>query len=274
MKLWYQSMARHDQFGAYAEVLHEIVEKVADPGTEIHVQGITRSGGVADQYRFFEFLDMRDVMSNFMRAEAEGYDGFLIGNIGDPGLYEAREMTDLPVLGLGETCLHLACMMGGTFGLVTLSEKFTPRILENVRRYGLQSRLAAVHFMHVDRLLNLDEAFADEQKRQRLVEQFVDTAEKVVKQGAEVIIPAGGVVMAFLAHVGLYRVGEAPILNGITTLIKMGETAVRLAQIMGGFTSKSGMFAPPPEALLVEIKQAYGANFSELPFTSTTNAQE
>ncbi len=99
MKLWYQSMARHDQFGAYATVLHEIVEKVADPGTEIHVQGITRSGGVADQYRFFEFPDMRDVMSNFMRAEAEGYDGFLIGNIGDPGLYEAREMTDLPVLG-------------------------------------------------------------------------------------------------------------------------------------------------------------------------------
>ena len=267
MKLWYQSLARHDRFQSYAKVLREIIEKVAEPETEIDVHAVTRSGGIADQYYFFGFLDMRDVVSNFIRAEAEGYDAFLIGNIGDPGLYEGREMTRFPVLGLCETSLHLACMMGHKFGLVTVNEKFTPRILENVERYGLAKRLGGVHFMKVDRLLSLDEAYNDKKKRDRLFDQFFDAAEKTAKQGAEVIIPAGGVVMALLAHAGLYRVGDVPILNGITALIKMGEMAVRLNKIMGGFTSKRSTFAPPPPHVLEEIKQAYGSNFSELPFT-------
>ena len=267
MKLWYQSLARHDRFRSYAPVLREIIEKVAEPGTKVDVHGVTRSGGVADQYWFFGFLDMRDVLSNFIRAEAEGYDAFLIGNIEDPGLYEGREMTRFPVLGLFETSLHLACMMGHKFGLVTMSEKFTPRILEKVRRYGLDQRLGAVHFMKVERLLSLDEAYTDKEERDRLLEQFVDAAEKTAKEGAEVIIPAGGVVMALLAYAGLYRVRDVPILNGITTLIKMGEMAVRLDKIMGGFTSKRNMFAPPPPHVLEEIKQIYGEDFSELPFT-------
>ena len=31
---------------------------------------------------------------------SEGFDAFLIGNIADPGLYEAREVATMPVLGL------------------------------------------------------------------------------------------------------------------------------------------------------------------------------
>ena len=69
---------------------------------------------------------------------SEGFDAFLIGNIADPGLQEAREIADIPVLGLCELALHVACMMGASFSLVTINAKFTPRIVENVRRYGLQ----------------------------------------------------------------------------------------------------------------------------------------
>ena len=38
-----------------------------------------------------------------------------------------------------------------------------------------------------------------------------------------------------------------PILNGITNLVKLGETAVKLNRMMGGrFTSKKCVYAPPP----------------------------
>ena len=61
------------------------------------------------------------------------------------------------------------------------------------------------------------------------------------------MIAAGGVVMALLAHAGVYTTPSgAPILNGITTLVKMGEMAVKLDRIMGGtFTSKRLQYAPP-----------------------------
>ena len=159
MKLWYQSMSRQTEWGGYPAVLRGILDKVKDPGTEIHAHGITKIGGTGDQYRYLEYLETGEVLENVHKAQREGYDAFLIGNIADPGLREAREIADIPVLGLCESALHMACMMGSNFSLVTINEKFTPRIVENVYRYGLRDRFAAVNRMQVDRLTDLGSAF-------------------------------------------------------------------------------------------------------------------
>ena len=95
------------------------------------------------------------MLKNVHRAVREGFDAFLIGNIADPGLQEAREIADIPVLGLCESALHVACMMGASFSLVTINEKFTPRIVENVRALRPADRLAAVNRMQVERLTDL-----------------------------------------------------------------------------------------------------------------------
>jgi hypothetical protein len=50
---------------------------------------------------------------------------------------------------LGETSRQGACMMGANFSLVTINDKFTPRIVENVVHYGLKNRLAAVPYQEV-----------------------------------------------------------------------------------------------------------------------------
>ena len=139
MKLWYQSMSRQTEWGGYPRVLRGILDKVRDPDTEIHVAGITEIGGMGDQFRYLEYLETGEVLKNVHRAVREGFDAFLIGNIADPGLREAREIADIPVLGLCKSALHVACMMGASFSLVTINGKFTPRIVENVLRYGLRS---------------------------------------------------------------------------------------------------------------------------------------
>jgi hypothetical protein len=103
MRLWYQSMSRQTEWGGYPAVLRSILDKVKDPGTEIHVAGITEIGGVGDQFRYLEYLETGEVLKNVQRAVLEGYDAFLIGNIADPGLREAREIANIPVLGLCES---------------------------------------------------------------------------------------------------------------------------------------------------------------------------
>ena len=125
--------------------------KVSDPDTEIHVAGITEIGGVGDQFRYLEYLETGEVLKNVHRAVREGYDAFLIGNIADPGLREAREIADIPVLGLCELAMHMACMMGANFSFVTINEKFTPRIVENVDRYGLRERFVGAARMRIER---------------------------------------------------------------------------------------------------------------------------
>jgi allantoin racemase len=246
---------------AYPEALAKILDSIKDPETEIELHGITKIGGYADQYRYLEFLETGEVMENLHTAIARGFDAFLIGNIADPGLRECREIANIPVLGLCETCLHVACMMGANFSLVTINEKFTPRIVENVVRTGLRDRLAAVHRMKVDRILNLDQGFTDTAVCADLVGQFQAAAKTNTDAGAEVVIPAGGVVMALLAHAGVYVTPSgAPILNGITNLVKMGEFAAKMDKIMGGtFTSKRLQYAPPSPDQIEEIREYYGA---------------
>src|SRR3569623_666222 len=125
-------------------MLKRVIDSACDPGTTVHMQGVQESAGIGVHYRFLECQDAREVINNAMRAEREGFDAFLIGNISDAGIREAREVVNIPVLGLCETSLHIASMMGANFSLITISEKWTPRLIENVTRHGLMSRLCAI----------------------------------------------------------------------------------------------------------------------------------
>jgi allantoin racemase len=151
-------------------------------------------------------------------------------------------------------------MMGTSFSLVTINSKFTPRIVENVDKYGLRSRLAAVNRMKVERLLDLSAAFEDKAACERLAAEFDRAARANAEAGAEVVIAAGGVVMALLAHADIHEAGGGlPILNGITALVKAGEMAVNLSRVMGGrFASRVGAYAPPPPDQIDELRKFYG----------------
>lgn len=171
MKLWYQSLARQAEAGTYLAVLEKIIGAVADSGTTVRVRAITQSAGIGQHYRFLEYQDTREIIYNAIEAERGGYDAFLIGNISDAGLREVREMVNVPVLGMCETCLHLACMMGASFGLVAISERWFPRLMENVARYGLDRRLAGIEAMRTSPV-DLKKGFVDTGHRHDLMAQF------------------------------------------------------------------------------------------------------
>ncbi len=260
MKIWYQSMTRITEWGGYPKILRGILDRVKDPDTEIHVAGITEIGGVGDQFRYLEYLETGEVLKNVQRAVREGYDAFMVGNIADPGLREAREIANIPVLGLCETAMHVACMMGANFSFVTINEKFTPRVVENVHRAGLTSRFVGANRMAIDRLTDLGPAFDPGPTQDAVVAQFNAAARKSADAGAEVVIAAGGVVMALLAHAGIHETPDGvPILNGITNLVKMTEAAVKMDRIMGGrFVSKKCAYAPPPPDQIETFRKHYG----------------
>ncbi len=258
MRLWYQSFARATERGPYGEVLRTAVAAAADPGTQVEVHAIERGGGVADQYLYLEYLDTREVIENAIAAERQGFDAFLIGNILDPGIAPCRELVQIPVLGLCETSLHIACMMGWRYGIVTVNSKFTPRIASNVERSGLGQRMAAMELMHMPRLSSLAAGFHEGEAQQEILRQFTDAAKACLSKGAEVIIPAGGTVMAILAQTHMREIDGAPILNGIPTLVKMGEAATKLRALLGTFTSKALSYAPPTGAVLDDIRHFYG----------------
>lgn len=256
MRIWYQSIVSPQRMPNYFQALQRHAQSVADPGTEVVVSG-TRTGGQAMQYRFYEFWDTRDILENVVTARQQDYDAFAIGNIVDPGMYEAREMLDVPVLGLCETSLLVSCTLGRNFAFIALNDKFIPRLEEKVRQYGLTSRLAGIECMQLV-IPQVDSAFLEPARRDAAIEQFLAGARKTVASGAEVLIPAAGGLMALLSQAGVFAVDGAPILDGVAALVKMTEMAVKLRKLTGVTVSRRLLFSQPPADLAELARKAYG----------------
>ena len=260
MRLFYQSfgVSRGSRDGRYGQVLKTILDRAAAPVTEISIHGLSPHRAIAEQYRYLEFLDKAEVVDNGLRAEKEGYNAFVLGNIFDPGLHELRELLNIPVLGLCESSVRVACLMGATFSLINVNPKFTHRIVESIKLQGLAARLVSVDQMRVERPGVFDLAFGDDQAKAEIVRQFAECARRSLEQGAEVLIPAGGSLMAVLADAGVHQIGSAPVLNGLIAVIKIAELAVAMRQLTGQFTSKHLIYAPPSGKLLADVWEAYG----------------
>jgi len=260
MRLFYQSfgVSRGSRGGTYGQVLKSILESAAAPGTEITIHGLSPQRAIAEQYRYLEFLDTAEVMENGLRAEREGYDAVVLGNIFDPGLHELRELLNIPVLGLRESSVHVACLMGATFSLINVNPKFTHRIVESIKLQGLAERLVCVEQMKVERPGGFDLALRDAEAKAQVLEQFTECTRRGIAKGAEVVIPAGGSLMAVLADSGVHQVDAVPVLNGLIAVIKVAELAVAMRRLTGHFTSKRLIYAPPSGKLLADIREAYG----------------
>ena len=76
--------------------------------------------------------------------------------------------------------------------------------------------------------------------------------------GADVIVPAGGLPMMMFGGDQSHRklkieTRGAPIINGITVLCKMAETAVRMRELDGIGVSRRSNYAKPPAQALKEF---------------------
>ncbi|MFC2021457.1 aspartate/glutamate racemase family protein [Chloroflexota bacterium] len=256
MKIWYQSGLALDHFQSYRKHLTEHLQAAADPDTEFEIHG-TRRGGAGIEYRFGELLFTRDILTNGLRAMEQGFDAFTIGSTNDAGLFQAREVLNIPVIGITEASLLVAGMMGRNFSLITPNQKMIPRFEEIVSRYKCKDRLAGIEYMDF-KIPELDKVFNEPSLQQKQIKEFTDGARKTIEAGSEVIIPIGGMASLFLAKSGLGQIDGVPVLDTISIAVKVTEMMVKLNRITGTFVSRRLSFASPPEEMLRQVITDYG----------------
>ena len=94
------------------------------------------------------------------------------------------------------------------------------------------------------------QAFQEEKVYQQVKEEFCREVLPLVDEGAEVIIPAGGLPMLLFAREKNFTVQGAVVLNGIAVVAAMTEVALKLFRQTGIALSRKGMFTKaPPEAI-------------------------
>ena len=60
----------------------------------------------------------------------------------DTALIAARQLLEIPVVGMTEASLHAACLIGRRFGLITFGTRSRSLYVDLVRERGLQDRMA------------------------------------------------------------------------------------------------------------------------------------
>src|SRR5262249_54332839 len=74
----------------------------------------------------------------------EPHDAYVIACFGDPGLDAARELSDRPVVGIGEAAYQAASPVARRFAVITTLARGVPALEDALERRGLRTRCAAV----------------------------------------------------------------------------------------------------------------------------------
>src|SRR5262250_1976249 len=123
-------------------------------------------------------------IETFERAEKEGYDAVVPLGTLELGVDGGKSAVDIPVVGPTEAALHIASLVGDRFGLIVYHQSQMAFLRGIVRRYGMEHHVVDFGVTGFD-LPDLA-AHHDE-----VVENFVNEAKRLIRQGAEVIIPMG-----------------------------------------------------------------------------------
>ena len=147
--------------------------------------------------------------------------------------------------------LH-ACMLGRKLGLVTINPVFVPWHEDQVIRYGLQQRVAGIRAVEAT-VADFIQAFADPARYRDVRAKFEREVDALLEAGADVIVPAGGLPMMLFGTEQGATIGGAPIVNGVTVLLKAAEMAIKLRGLCGLSVSRRANFAKPPPVALQEF---------------------
>ena len=80
-------------FNGFDKPIEDVLVQAKQPGTTVDVVSL-KKGPLHLEYHYYEALVLTDILHQIKQAENEGYDAVVIGCFYDPGLREAREITE------------------------------------------------------------------------------------------------------------------------------------------------------------------------------------
>ncbi len=213
--------------------IRQELEKIRRPDTELTVVN-PEHGPVSIESAYDEALAGPPTLELVRRANEEGYDAIVLACFSDPALDAAKEISDIPVIGIEEATLHVAAMLGHKFSIMTSLSRRIPTREVHVRLRGLESAFASAPAMNMP-VLEMDANPAKAKAR------ILELARKAVQEdGAEVIV-LGCAGLAGYAE-DIERELGAVVLDPTAVAFKVAEAIADL----GLRHSKVGHFAKPP----------------------------
>ena len=227
----------------FHEKIKKVLGSIKRKDVEVDVVGLSK-GPSHLEYKSYEPLILVETLEKVVEAERKGYDAVIIGCFDDPGLQEARELVNIPVIGPGETCMHIASMLGHKFSVITAIREALARLEDHVFTYGLEKKLASFRFVN----MRLKEMQDDPEK---LHATLIQEAKKAIEEDdAEVIVLGCTVETGFMDK--LIEELKVPIIDVTLVSFKFAEMMADLKRRTGLSHSKIwGYKTPRKEDMII-----------------------
>jgi allantoin racemase len=154
-------------------------------------------------------------MLEVIKERAADFDGVVIACYGDPGLAAAREISPVPVVGIAEASMLMACTVAHSFSIVTVLPRVKPLLANTVRLHGLEARCASIR---TTPLSVLD------------CERDPEAAGREIVKAARLAIEEDGAEAICLGCAGMGPLDKAvgaevgvPVLDGVACAVKLVE---------------------------------------------------
>jgi len=161
--------------------------KLKEEGTVVDYH-LLNKGVVDTDHILWEALSIWNKLELFeaiRNLKGQDYDAVIIHCYSDPNLTACRQVLDIPVVGMVQTSMFMASMMGSKIGVITYAQVAIDVIDDLARKYGYKDRCV--------RTLSMDTPNGDFIKAyfdaHDLIEKFKTFARQSIELGAEVLVP-------------------------------------------------------------------------------------
>lgn len=228
MRICLQSIISRKESGGIDNPIEQMARSVAGAETEL-VFSYPDVFTIAVHHAYFEYHNKMRVIEGIVQAEKEGCDAAIVICHKDPGLPEARDAVSIPVLGVLESALHFASILGHRFAVIAPLDKLVPQEEGLIRLYGLQDK--AIGNRPVRGMGMGIEFYSYVNKDPELVRaKFEEAARGAIADGAEVLVPGCGMLTQWAMEHRIAEFEGVPLVNPIAVAIKMAEALVDLAR--------------------------------------------
>jgi allantoin racemase len=212
----------------------QAVLKCASPGTEIGF-GVIKATFFRRSNSQVNSLSAGPLVAEIaQKAETDGYDALVPFGTLDAGVELARNLVRLPIVGAGQSVLHLGAQLSSRLGVIAYEDKSIPFMRKQMHAWRVADSVVAIRGIGIP----LPEST---KSRGAMRERFIKVARDLIDNNdAEIIVPMGVTMVPvqyspkeFEEELGV------PVMDALKTSIQTAEMMVRM-----GLTHSSKTYPP------------------------------
>ena len=206
-----------------AERRRQAVLKCASPGTEIGFAVIKATFFRRSNSQVNSLSAGPLVAEVAQRAEADRYDAVIPFGTLDAGVELARNLVRIPVVGAGQSVLHLGAQLSNRLGVVAYEEKSIPFMRKQMHAWRVADSVVGIRSVEIP----LPESTKN---RDAMRIRFIEVARELIDEfDAEIVVPMGVTMVPvqyspqeFASELGV------SVMDALKTSIQTAEMLVRM----------------------------------------------